>query len=132
MAKKSVNKVYNSDKINDLLIENFTKLQKNFVNLDENFNSLSNQLSKLLELFEDAARKFNQTNSDSFNIDKENEFSRKIDELSRDVSLIREKLERGEEPRAKPEFRRTTISLPSQRAEQNPRQSESKIRNLGI
>ena len=57
MAKKVVKKKTNRKKTvfkdtNKLLIENFVSLQKVMTNLSSRFDELSNQISKLLELFE--------------------------------------------------------------------------------
>ena len=54
MAKKSeVNA-----KLNHILIENFVNLQKATTNLAVKFETLSDQISKLLQLFEISAKSF--------------------------------------------------------------------------
>ncbi len=53
IKKEEVSKISsNKGNVEKILIENFVSLQRVMVNLSEKFDGLSNQISKLLELFE--------------------------------------------------------------------------------
>ncbi len=69
-SKKGSNKKpVSKSKTEKILIENFTELQKVMTNFSERFDNLSNQISKLLELFETSAKSFME-NEGSFGEDK--------------------------------------------------------------
>jgi len=106
MAKKSVIKG-DSEKINiqkninpnKLLVENFVALQKVMTNLSIKFDNLSDQISKLLELFEISAKALAEK---EFQAEKGDKNSKKILEkidnlleqnkiIARGVALIHEK-----------------------------------------
>ena len=61
VAKKEIpikKKTMNQQDMNQILIDNFTNLQKVLTNLSIKFDDLSNNLSKLLQLFEISAKSF--------------------------------------------------------------------------
>jgi len=62
-------------KVEKVLIENFVSLQKVMTNLSIKFDNLSNQISKLLELFEISAKALSEKD---FNLEKENKDNKKI------------------------------------------------------
>jgi len=62
-------------KVERVLIENFVSLQKVMTNLSIKFDNLSNQISKLLELFEISAKALSEKD---FNVEKENKDNKKI------------------------------------------------------
>jgi len=64
-----------SDK-NDLLIENFVGLQHAMTNLSVKFGNLSDNISKLLEIFEEAAKNISKAGGD-----ENEELTKKIDFL---------------------------------------------------
>ena len=81
MAKKEV---INRDagNLNKILVENFVNLQKAITNLAVKFDSLSEQISKLLQLFEISARSFGEKISiGAPDIEKDREFLNKLDKL---------------------------------------------------
>tara|TARA_Y100000034_G_C6857323_1_gene389789 strand:- start:349 stop:765 length:417 start_codon:yes stop_codon:yes gene_type:complete len=57
-------KVVNKQDINQILIDNFTNLQKVLTNLSIKFDELSTNMSKLLQLFEISAKSFAEKYSD--------------------------------------------------------------------
>jgi len=73
MPKKSVNKKKAPTKkqIEESLIENSVKLQKVLANLAFKFDSLGDQISKLLELFEIAAKSFVKKEEEGTGADKD-------------------------------------------------------------
>jgi len=92
----------NSDdvKVEKILVENFVSLQKVMTNLSVKFDSLTNQISKLLELFEISAKSLAKKD---FDLEKENKDSKKIVEkidnlldqnkiIARGLTLIHEKV----------------------------------------
>lgn len=91
--KKNSGKVLGTEKI---LIENFVALQKVMTNLSFKFDALSNQISKLLEIFEISAKSLA---GKEFSPEKNQEdISKKLDTLSeqnkilaRGVALMHEK-----------------------------------------
>jgi len=76
-------------KIDMALIDNFITLQKIMVNFSEKFDALSNQISKLLELFEisakSLAKKDLETDRDNKDIKR---ILGKLDSLSQQAGLI--------------------------------------------
>ncbi len=62
-------------KVERVLIENFVSLQKVMTNLSIKFDNLSNQISKLLELFEISAKALSEKD---FSLEKENKDNKKI------------------------------------------------------
>lgn len=60
MVKKegSLVKKMSKNQVNDALIDNFVKLQKVLANLSIKFDTLSDNISKLLQLFEISAKSF--------------------------------------------------------------------------
>ena len=82
----------------ELLIDNFVGLQKAMTNLSIKFESLSEQMRRLLEIFELSAKNFMTQNQDSSSSDNK-EVLNKIDSLleqnkilARGLVLIEEKL----------------------------------------
>jgi len=57
-------KTMNKQDINQILIDNFTNLQKVLTNLSIKFDDLSTNISKLLQLFEISAKSFAEKYSD--------------------------------------------------------------------
>lgn len=85
----SSSKKRNEIKIDKALTDNFIALQKIMVNLSTKFDNLSNQISKLLELFEIAAKSLARKD---FEGDKENKDIKtvleKLDNISQQAGLI--------------------------------------------
>src|SRR3989344_1090436 len=74
-----------SEHLNKALIENFTRLQKVMVNNAEKMEMLTNQISKLLQIFEISAKSFAERNfrpsGVGGDIQKEAEFLTKLNPL---------------------------------------------------
>ena len=62
--KTNVKKKVDNEEINQILIDNFTNLQKVLTNLVLKFDDLSTNMSKLLQLFEISAKSFAEKYSD--------------------------------------------------------------------
>ncbi len=85
MIKKSVDKNKNKSKristekknkeLEKVLVDNFVSLQKVMVNLSIKFDDLTNQISKLLELFETSAKVLAEKD---FDVEKNNKENAKI------------------------------------------------------
>ncbi len=147
--KSSPKKSLSDERIERALIENFISLQKVMVNLSVKFDSLSNQISKLLELFEISAKALAEK---EFVTDKEKKDNRdviqKMDEvidqnkiLARGMTLMHDRISEQEEmpftqpsqpkslpmmPRPLPSMRPSTHEmqkpkpLPSMKSQQKP------------
>lgn len=70
-----------SSAINEKMLENLIELQKVHTNLAERFDKLSDQISKLLALFEGAARDFAKEPANVEKTEKDKEFLEKINSL---------------------------------------------------
>ena len=80
--KKSVEVSRDAEKLNSILVENFVNLQKVVTNLATKFEDLSDNISKLLQLFEISARSFSEKLSTSVpEIEKDREFLDKLNRL---------------------------------------------------
>lgn len=75
MSKKEVE----NEDVNKLLLENFVELQKIFSNLAVKFDDLSDNISRLLQLFELSAKSFADKPIKAPGVDEE--FLKKLDSL---------------------------------------------------
>ena len=76
-AKKNFQKnmTVSSDRLNDILIENFVSMQRALTNLTLKFDNLADQISKLLQLFEISAKSFAEKLSTTVpDMEKDREF----------------------------------------------------------
>jgi len=71
MAKKGAEINRDAAELNELLLENFVSLQKTMADLAGKFNSLSDNIAKLLQLFEMSARSFAEKPAPDMQKDKE-------------------------------------------------------------
>lgn len=77
------------EKLVSLLIENFVNLQKIFTKTSEKFEELSEQISKLLQLFEISAKSFSEKIEEKVSeIEKDKKFLEKLEELLQQNKLI--------------------------------------------
>ncbi|MBS3092040.1 hypothetical protein J4466_01330 [Candidatus Pacearchaeota archaeon] len=108
--------------INQQLIDNFVALQRVMTNLSVKFDSLSDQISKLLNLFEISAKSFAEKNAGK--ITKEDkEFLDKLDKLLDQNKLIAKGLTMMEE-RAR-EKMNPQSQVPVQRPAFQPEQGQN-------
>jgi len=96
--------------VNKILIENFVSLQKVMTNLAGKFDSLSDQISRLLQLFEISARSFARKQQEPEHFDRakelrDKEFADKVDKLleqnkiiAKGITLIEEKVGQHSQP----------------------------------
>jgi lipid II:glycine glycyltransferase (peptidoglycan interpeptide bridge formation enzyme) len=99
-VKKAVRKrTSKSDKIEKTLAENLVALQKVHINLIEKFDKLSEQISKLLGLFEIAALTVSESPSSVKATEKDRDFIEKINSLleqnktiAKGLTIMEEKL----------------------------------------
>ena len=121
MAKKSeVNA-----KLNHILIENFVNLQKATTNLAVKFETLSDQISKLLQLFEISAKSFGEKLATS-DIDKDIEFLDKLNKLldqnktiAKGLTLMEERVREkiyGQVPQNPPQVKPGFLPSPNREA----------------
>ncbi len=97
---KIVKATTDTARLNSILIENFVKLQKAMTNITVKFDNLSNQMSKLLQLFEISAKSFAEKLSTGVpDIEKDREFLDKLNKLldqnkviAKGLTLMEEKL----------------------------------------
>jgi len=85
--------------VDRILIENFVNLEKAHTNLAVKFESLSDQLSKLLQLFEISAKSFAEKTPTLRDVEKDKEFLDKLNVLldqnktiAKGLTLMEEKL----------------------------------------
>jgi len=92
MKKKVTNpKTTNSQQnpnINRKLIENFISLQKVMVNLSAKFDNLSDQIAKLLELFEISAKAMAEKDYEQFSKSDNKEVLEKLENLLEQNKII--------------------------------------------
>lgn len=86
-----------AEQINKILIENFISLQKVMTNLAVKFDTLSDNISKLLQLFEISARSF--VEKQPSDLEKDREFLDKLNKLleqnktiAKGLTLMEEKI----------------------------------------
>lgn len=94
-AKKNVRTIRktasasSTERLNSILIENFTGLQKAVTNLTAKFDNLADNMSKLLQLFEISARSFSEKLSTTVpEIEKDREFLDKLNRLLEQNKVI--------------------------------------------
>lgn len=76
-------------KVDKVLLDNFVALQKVLVNLSSKFDDLSNQISKLLNLFEISAKSLVQKDTQTDKQDKETQkILERLDKVSEHAGLI--------------------------------------------
>ena len=98
--RKSSGKRLAKAELEKMLIENFVNLQKVLTNLSVKFESLSDQISKLLQLFEISAKSFVEGQTPEIGEkEKDKEFLDKLDKLleqnkviAKGLTLMEEKL----------------------------------------
>ena len=126
VVKNSVQKPANPNKI---LVENFVALQEVMTNLSLEFDNLTDQISKLLNLFEISAKAIAEK---EFTLDKGDKSSKKIIEkldnlleqnkiIARGLTLIHEKNE-PQEMQMQPMQRFPTQNMKQKPLNQMPRQ----------
>jgi len=100
MEKKRKNPETSKKSIEKAMLENFVNLQKVLTNLAVKFDSLSEQISKLLQLFEISAKTFVEKQTPEFGEKKtDKDFLEKLDKLleqnkvlAKGLTLMEEKL----------------------------------------
>ena len=88
--KEKTGNLENSEnvKVEQVLIENFVSLQKVMTNLAVKFDSLSNQISKLLELFEISAKTLAEKGNLSWENKEDKKVVEKLDNLLEQNNVI--------------------------------------------
>ncbi len=71
-TRKKVIHAHRNKEVEDILVDNFVSLQKVMVNLSTKFDNLTNQISKLLELFEISAKTLAEKDFDAEKNNREN------------------------------------------------------------
>ena len=125
---------HQSNSTEKILIENFVSLQKVMTNLSIKFDNLSNQITKLLELFEISAKTLVEKNFDFGGSNEQNkEIIKKIDNLAeqnkviaKGLTLIHEKI-----PGAESEFAEQPY-MKKQMPMQNPQKSSGLKQNVNV
>lgn len=84
----NVKPVQGDFKVEKVLVENFVSLQKVMTNLAVKFDSLSNQISKLLELFEISAKTLAEKDYDAKNREESKKVAEKLDNLLEQNKVI--------------------------------------------
>jgi len=99
MAKKGEKKGLTTREINLALIQNFINLQKVMTNLSIKFDSLSDQMSRLLQLFEISAKTFVTKQEEVGEKKEDQELVKKLDALldqnktiAKGLTLVEEKI----------------------------------------
>lgn len=95
-GKKGAGK--SAEKLNEILVENFVNLQKAMTNMAVKFDNMSDQISKLLQLFEISARSFAEKLAVGVpEIEKDREFLDKLNRLLEQNKIIAKGLTMMEE-----------------------------------
>jgi len=123
MAKKPGELGKNAIEINELLIENFASLQKTMANLAVKFNSLSDNIAKLLNLFEMSARSFAEkplpdTQKDKEFLDKINTLLDQNKTIAKGLTLMEEKMRErvvGSQTSFQENYQQSQSSIPQNR-----------------
>jgi len=112
MVKKGEKKGLTTREINLALIQNFINLQKVMTNLSIKFDSLSDQMSRLLQLFEISAKTFVTKQEEVGEKKEDQELVKKLDALldqnktiAKGLTLVEEKIRHriyGDLPSAPP------------------------------
>jgi len=121
-AKITIKKETNT-KINQLLIENFINLQKVLANNAEKLEELTQQISKLLQLFEISAKSFVEKIDEKVNdVEKDKEFLNKLNSLvdqnkliAKGLTLMEENIRERVYGGQVPQMQQRPISRPMQR-----------------
>jgi hypothetical protein len=99
MVKKGAKKGLTTREINLALIQNFINLQKVMTNLSVKFDSLSDQMSRLLQLFEISAKTFVTKQEEVSEKKDDQELVKKLDALldqnktiAKGLTLVEEKI----------------------------------------
>ena len=108
-------------RLNSILIENFVSLQKAMTNITLKFDSLSDNISRLLQLFEMSAKSFAEKLATSVpEIEKDREFLDKLNKLldqnkliAKGLTLMEEKMRERLYGAQKPAMRRFPQAMPS-------------------
>lgn len=113
VEKKSVNKPkkLTNREIQESLIENFVNLQRVLTNLTIKFDMLSDNVSRLLQIFEISAKNFIKKTEEGFPIEGDKELLKKLDTLleqnktmSKGITLLEEKIRHKLSGENNPEF----------------------------
>jgi len=136
----------NAVELNEILIENFVSLQKTMTNLAIKFDNLSENISKLLQLFEMSARSFAEKQPVQ-DLEKDKEFLGKLNALleqnktiAKGLTLMEEKMrervygneERPELPQRIPGLPNIPGMMPQQRQTMQPSITESSENKQGF
>lgn len=99
MAKKGEKKGLTNRQLNEALIQNFINLQKVMTNLSIKFDSLSDQMSRLLQLFEISAKTFVTKQEEVGEKKEDQDLVKKLDALldqnktiAKGLTLVEEKI----------------------------------------
>jgi hypothetical protein len=124
MAKKGEKKGLTNRQINEALIQNFINLQKVMTNLSIKFDSLSDQMSRLLQLFEISAKTFVVKQEELTSSKDDQELVKKLDVLmdqnktiAKGLTLVEEKIRHriyGDLPTSSP------VNSPQERIQAKP------------
>ena len=87
-SKKTEKTEGKKENIQRILVENFTSLQDVMTNLAGKFSNLSNQMSKLLELFEQSAKTFMEKDLKFAGTGSDRELISKLDRLIEQNKII--------------------------------------------
>ncbi|MEM3405984.1 MAG: hypothetical protein QW117_03385 [Candidatus Pacearchaeota archaeon] len=132
--EKRGNKEKKYKKIENLLLENFANLQKVLINTTQKLEDLTLQISKLLQLFELAAKSFiGKVDEKVSEIEKDREFLMKLNALLEQNKLIAKGLTLMEEQLREKIYSsysqqpRTQFPVQSPMQKQQPSQQENKV-----
>ncbi|MBP7708212.1 hypothetical protein KA107_00885 [Candidatus Pacearchaeota archaeon] len=133
LSKQKKAKRLSAGEREELLIDNFVSLQKVMMNLSVKFENLSDNINRLLGVFEMSARDF-MVNKGRTNPEKDREVINQINNLmdqnkalARSISMLDEKM-KNKPQESLP--RQTTMSMPQQQSQTNsPAGYEPSIQN---
>ena len=140
MAKKE-EKIKSLERTNTILIENFVNLQKAMTNLAVKFDSLSDNISKLLQLFEISAKSFADKLATGVpEIEKDKDFLDKLNRLldqnktiAKGLTLMEEKLRErlyGQAPRPQQPMQMPRAIMPQEYTQSQTERNKEKTQEI--
>jgi len=123
VVKKEVHHIKHTPedfKVEKVLIENFVSLQKVMTNMAVKFDNLSNQISKLLELFEISAKTLAEKDYETKDREEAKKVAEKLDSLLDQNKVIAKGIALLHERSSEPQENVISVEIPRQQMMRQP------------
>lgn len=123
VVKKEVHHIKHTPedfKVEKVLIENFVSLQKVMTNMAVKFDNLSNQISKLLELFEISAKTLAEKDYETKDREEAKKIAEKLDNLLDQNKVIAKGIALLHERNSEPQEKMISVEIPRQQMMRQP------------